>query len=94
MSARKAKIFANEALYQLSYTPRKAGEQGSRSRSLFNGRNTSPPTGLRPGRLHCNLERGLVLHVVDFHQADANGAVFAAHDRGVRPGFEIGQDDG
>lgn len=39
-------------------------------------------------------DRGLILHVVDFDQADSCRAAFGAHDGGIGPGLEIGHDDG
>lgn len=38
--------------------------------------------------------RRLLLHVVNLHETDSGCVVLAAHDRGIRAGLEVCQDDG
>ena len=85
-------FIANEALYQLSYTPQRPANRVAAHRR-FSTTGEWNPDGLGAGRLQTVCDR-LLLHVVDFHQADSGVPILSAHDRGVRAGLEIRHDDG
>ena len=92
-------FIANEALYQLSYTPKRPANRVAVV-ATFSTERKQPPGGAgAPSRRLLQARGGrlkkdwLILHVEDFDQTDSRSAVFPSHNSSVRPGLEIGQDN-
>jgi hypothetical protein len=100
-------VIANDALYQLSYTPVPiCGRYVNRVVTLFKTMGCSPrpitcPRISRRQRARCNGRASVtirfidssLLDVVNLYETDAGRTVFAADNGGVRPRLQVRDDD-